>query len=247
MGELFAHDRIGDMEMERVLLNDRELANMLVEEGDLLFARQSLVLSGAGKCSMVTYAGEPTTFESHIIRVRLDKKVADPNFYFYYFRSPYSGMTSIVTQGVQAGIRASDLARLRIKRPPVEEQRRIASILSAYDDLIENNRKRIGLLERAARLIYKEWFVRLRFPGHAGVKIKNGLPTGWERKPSDQVMDIGSGGTPRTHKPEYWDGDVPFFTPKDVTDSIYAWETERTVTEEGVKNCNTRIYPKDTV
>ena len=60
--------------------------------------------------------------------------------------------------------------------------RKNCSILSAYDDLIENNRRRIQLLEQAARLLYKEWFVRLRFPGHEHVKIINGIPEGWERK-----------------------------------------------------------------
>ena len=247
MGEIFGHDRISDIEMERVQLNDRELATMLVREGDLLFARQSLVLAGAGKCTLVEQVNEPTTFESHIIRVRLDPKKADPRFYHYLFQSPYSGIKAIVTQGVQAGIRASDLAVLKVPVPDPDEQRRIAAVLSSYDDLIENNRKRIKLLERAARLLYTEWFVRGRFPGHQVVKKKDGVPEGWEKLPSDQVMDIGSGGTPRTHKSEYWDGDIPFFTPKDVTDSIYSWETERTVTEEGVKNCNTSIYPKDTV
>ena len=62
------------------------------------------------------------------------------------------------------------------------EQDRIASILSAYDDLIENNRRRIALLEQAARLLYREWFVHLRFPGHEHVRIEDGVPEGWERK-----------------------------------------------------------------
>ena len=65
--------------------------------------------------------------------------------------------------------------------PTVQQQERIASILSAYDDLIENNRRRIALLEEAARLLYREWFVHFRFPGHEHVKIIDGLPEGWER------------------------------------------------------------------
>ena len=78
MGELFANDRIGDIDMELVPMSDKELSTMLVEPGDLLFARQSLVLAGAGKCSLLTKADEPTTFESHIIRVRLKREFADP-------------------------------------------------------------------------------------------------------------------------------------------------------------------------
>jgi len=182
MGELFAHDRIGDIDMELVPLNENELSNMLVQEGDLLFARQSLVLAGAGKCSIVKKTNGPTTFESHIIRVRLRNDQANSFFYHYYFKSPACRIRSIVTQGVQAGIRGNDLKKLSVHRPPLVTQQRIASILSAYDNLIENNRRRIQLLEQAARLLYKEWFVHLRFPGYEQVKIKNGVPEGWEKK-----------------------------------------------------------------
>ena len=150
MSEVFANDRIGRIDMELVPMNTQELTSMLVEPGDLLFARQSLILAGAGKCALVTEITEPTTFESHIIRVRLRKEVADPVFYHYYFKSPVCRIRSIVTQGVQAGIRGNDLKKLRVHVPPISEQRCIASILSAYDDLIENNRRRIALLEAAA-------------------------------------------------------------------------------------------------
>ena len=77
--------------------------------------------------------------------------------------------------------------------PPLGVQRHIASILSAYDDLIENNRRRIQLLEQAARLLYKEWFVRLRFPGHEHVKVKDGVPEGWERKPLGELAPLNYG------------------------------------------------------
>lgn len=189
MGELFAHDRINDIPMERVHLSERELSSALVEPGDLLFARQSLVLSGAGKCSIVTDVSEPTTFESHIIRVRLDTAVADPRFYHYYFKSPGSGMRAIVTQGVQAGIRANDLKRLVVCVPPIDQQRKVVLRLASYDDLIENNSRRIRLLENAARLLYREWFVRLRFPGHEHARIVDGVPKGWQRK---QLGDIAT-------------------------------------------------------
>lgn len=182
MGEIFAYHRIGNIDMEMVPMNDRELSTMLVEPGDLLFARQSLVLAGAGKCALVAEVREPTTFESHIIRVRLKQEVADPVFYHYYFRSPKCRIRSIVTQGVQAGIRGNDLKNLKVHFPPIAEQRRIAYILSAYDDLVENNRRRIALMEEAARLLYREWFVHFRFPGHEHVKIIDGLPEGWGRR-----------------------------------------------------------------
>ena len=190
MGELFSNDRIGIIEMELVPMNERELSTMLVKQSDLLFARQSLVLAGAGKCSIVSNVDEPTTFELHIIRVRLKKDIANSIFYYYYFKSPICRIKSIVTQGVQAGIRGSDLSKLSVHVPGLEIQDRIASKLSAYDDLIENNQRRIQLLEQAARLLYKEWFVHLRFPGHQHVTITDGVPEGWERTVVPDVITI---------------------------------------------------------
>lgn len=180
MGELFANEWLYDIPMERVQLNDREKRECLIAKNDLLFARQSLVASGAGKCSIVREVKEPTTFESHLIRVRLDTTKAVPLFYYYYFKSPLSPMKTIVTICAQAGIRGSDLATLSVECPDLPTQRRIASILSAYDDLIENNRRQIKLLEEAAQRLYREWFVELRFPGHESVKVVDGVPEGWK-------------------------------------------------------------------
>ncbi len=171
MGELFANDRIYDIPMELAPLKDSEKINAKIEIGDLLFARQSLVLEGAGKCSIVMEVSPLTVFESHLIRVRLDRKRALPMFYYYYFKSPLSPMASIVSQCAQAGIRGSDLQELNVIFPPLYIQNKIAQILSYYDDLIENNQKQIKLLEEAAQRLYKEWFVDLRFPGHESTPI----------------------------------------------------------------------------
>ena len=128
MGELFSNDRIYDIPMELVPLNDKEKLNAKVEIGDLLFARQSLVLEGAGKCSIVMDVSPLTVFESHLIRVRLISG-ANPMFYYYYFRSPLSPIKTIVSQCAQAGIRGSDLQELNVIFPPKETQDRIANIL----------------------------------------------------------------------------------------------------------------------
>lgn len=193
MGELFANARIGDIPMERVPMNEREIERFSLEEGDLLFARQSLVLEGAGKCSYVASVPETTTFESHLIRVRLDRRRAFPLFYHYLFASPYSGMSTIVQQCAQAGIRASDLAELSVIHPSVETQKQIAFILSTYDELIENNRRRMALLEDAVRQVYQEWFVRLRFPGYEHTRIVDGVPEGWVRVQLQSIINVTHG------------------------------------------------------
>ena len=115
------------------------------------------------------------------------------------------------------------LSELKVPLVPPPTQDSITSILSAYDHLIENNQRRIQLLEQAARLLYKEWFVHLRFPGHERVKIKHGVPEGWARTTAFDVMDVRSGGTPKTKISDYWDGEIRFFTPKDAIDCAYAF------------------------
>ena len=196
MGELFSNGRIGNIPMELVELEDSKKEAYGVKEGDLLFARQSLVLEGAGKCSWIKEVSEYTTFESHLIRVRLNPDVAVSLFYYYYFNSPQSPIKSIVQQCAQAGIRASDLEDLNVLCPPLPIQRRIADILSAYDDLIENNQRQIKLLEEAAMRLYREWFVFMRFPGHESVRIVDGVPEGWKYQELKEIADIVMGQSP---------------------------------------------------
>jgi type I restriction enzyme S subunit len=143
MREIFAFDVIGSQEMELARLPQFNRESWLLDEGDLLFARQSLTLEGAGKCCFVAADPRMRTFESHIIRVRLNAEMAESRYYFYLFRSHIGRelIASIVEQVAAAGIRASDLARLEVPFPPLEKQRRIAGVLGALDDLIDTNRR----------------------------------------------------------------------------------------------------------
>ncbi len=185
MGELFRHDRINNPPMELVPMNKKEIENYSLKKGDLLFARQSLVASGAGKCSIIKSVPEITTFESHLIRVRLNTSIANPFFYYYYFNSPpgFGKIQSIVNQVAAAGIRGSELAKLIIDLPPKQVQDKVTCLLSDYDDLIENNSKRIRILEKIAKMIYEEWFEKFRFPGHQNIKMVDSelgfIPEGW--------------------------------------------------------------------
>ena len=101
------------------------------------------------------------------------------------------------------------ISKYKFKIPPLETQQKIASILSAYDDLIENNLRRIKLLEEAARLIYKEWFVRLRFPGHEHIRVVDGVPDGWELKKIADVVKLNYGKALK--KDDRIDGEYPVF------------------------------------
>lgn len=190
MGELFANDIISDMPMERVHLSLKEKEKFLVQENDLLFARQSLVAEGAGKCSIVKQLSEETTFESHLIRVRLNEKLCNPWFYYYLFQLPYNPVKTIVNQCAQAGIRGKELVNIKVPLPSIEVQNKIANALSTFDELIENNNKRIKLLEQMAENLFKEWFVRFRFPGYTTIKFESGLPLGWEFRSVEDISAV---------------------------------------------------------
>lgn len=248
MGELFAYPKIKNPDMARVQPSENEIEKYAVEKNDLLFARRSLVLEGAGKCAIVAEHERPTVFESSIIRVRLNKEICDPVFYFYFFRSQagFGFIQQIVNQVAVAGIRGSDLERMKIIYPPLPVQQKIAAILSAYDDLIENNNKHIALLEKAAEEIYREWFIRMRFPGWEQIKFVKGIPADWEVIKVADAFEFLGGGTPSTTEKRYWDdGTVNWFTPSDITkaNGIFLPESIDKCTEEGLNNSSARMFP----
>ncbi len=190
MGELFAHDIIDDMMMERVPMTEREMNKYIIYADDLLFARQSMVAEGAGKCSIVRALIRKTTFESHLIRVRLDKTRCNPWYYFYLFSLKNNPVKTIINQCAQAGIRAKELEKLKVPYIAKEKQDRIVSVLMLYDNLIKNNQKRIKLLEQMAQRLYQEWFVRFRFPGYEKAKFVDGIPQGWEYGRLSEVLSL---------------------------------------------------------
>jgi hypothetical protein len=219
MGELFAHPRLRNAQMDRVPLSQPESERFLLKNGDLLFARQSLVLEGAGKCSIFLTDNEAVTFESHVTRVRLDPTEADPSFYFYYLQSHHgrAAIRSIVEQGAGAsGIRGSDLQSLDVLWCPVQEQRAIAHILGTLDDKIELNRRMNETLEAMAGALFKSWFVDFDpvrakaegrdpglskpiadlFPTRLVDSELGEIPEGWEVGCVDDEFDLTMGQSP---------------------------------------------------
>lgn len=166
---------------------------------------------------------------------------------FVYYALQRIDMSLFDTGAANPTLNRNHIHGLPIFIPERKVQDRIAAILSAYDELIENNRRRIALLEDAARQLYKEWFVCFSFPGHEHVKLIDGVPEGWERTTASNVLSVLSGGTPKTTTPHFWDGGIGFFTPKDAVRGAYVSATEKTITEEGLAKCNSKLYPRDTL
>lgn len=181
-----------------------------------------------------------------------DEDVYDIKFLYYNLKG--IGLDRLNTDAAVPGLNRENAYSQTIDIPDLPIQQRIANILSTYDDLIENNLKRIKLLEEAAQNIYREWFVHFRFPGYETASWYvddkgRRLPEGWRWSTFYEEVDIMSGGTPRTTEPLYWNGEIPFFTPTDASaiNHLYINSTEKTITDTGLLNCNSQLYPKDTV
>ena len=130
----------------------------------------------------------PLTTNQACCNLIINKEKADYNFIYYKLSTLYDTIVALKSGGAQPNLNAGKVKGLEITLPPLPTQQKIASVLSAYDDLIENNRRQIKLLEEAALKLYKEWFVKLNFPGHETTKIADGVPDGWKK---GKLSDLG--------------------------------------------------------
>lgn len=175
--------------------------------------------------------------------------------YVYYFLSQDQVKISLASNAGgaanQANISPSDVRGLNIPFPPIEVQRRIANILTTYDDLIENNQKQIKLLEEAAMRLYKEWFVYLRFPGHENAHIVDGVPEGWLKDRADAIYDISIGKTPPRAESRWFTDNgrgVKWVSITDMGNSgSFIFQTSEELTNEAITKNNVKIVPKDSV
>ena len=167
--------------------------------------------------------------------------------FVYYFLKNFD----IASMGGGAAIPSLNrnvLSNLSVTIPDLSIQNNIATILSRYDSLIENYQKQIKLLEEAAQRLYKEWFIDLRFPGHENTKIVDGVPEGWEKKTiNDICTHISSGSTPSRRNKSYWEnGTIKWVKTKELLDG-WIFDTEEYITDDGLKNSSTKIYPVNSI
>ena len=170
------------------------LKRSILAEGDVL-----VTIAGAqvGRCGIVRTEHLPANTNQAVGIIRVHRKSANPWFVYYFFKNPqtFRMCQGIGGQAAQPNINLTVLKGFDLPLPDLRTQHAIVEVLSAYDDLIENNRRRIALLEEEARLLYREWFVYFRFPGHEHVEITDGLPEGWDRRYLGDVVTTQYGHT----------------------------------------------------
>ena len=176
--------------------------------------------------------------------LRVDETKADYKFLYYYFYS--DAWRATVNENIVLGATVDRIPLIKfpdfpVELPPLETQHRIADILFAYDDLIENNQKQIKLLEEATQRLYKEWFVDLRFPGHENTKIVDGVPEEWRKFPLEEIAPVVTGKKDANYGDK--GGNYPFFTcsQETITAPGYSFDTSAVILA-GNGDFNVKLY-----
>lgn len=175
-----------------------QLKGVTVKERDVLI---NITGDSVARCCLAPKWVLPARVNQHVCIIRPDPTKLLPEFLHYYIVSPMM-QTYLLSRAGSGGTRNAltkgMLESLEVPCPSIPIQRKIVEALKNYDDLIENNRRRIELLERAARILYKEWFVDLRFPGHERVPVRDGVPMGWHTCQLRDMADITMGQSPKS-------------------------------------------------
>ena len=234
--------------------DERITERALKETSVKLFPANTVLMAMYGDGKTITSMGmlrAPAATNQACSAMLVDEAKCDPRYFFYALKGRRDLLLKVASGGAQRNLSGKLIKEFHLPVPPLPIQRRIAGILSAYDELIENSQRRIKILEAMARALYREWFVHFRFPGHESVpRVPSPLgeiPQGWEVRPFTEIADVLSGGTPKTDIAEYWNGEIPFFTPRDAPDCFYVQDADKHVTELGLSKCASALYSPDTV
>ena len=238
----FAMDGLAHLDEEHA----DQLKGVTVESGDVLL---NITGDSVARSCRVPEEVLPARVNQHVAIIRPRPAEFDSRFVGYYFVSPFMQDTMLSlagSGGTRKALTKEMIERFEVPRPPRPVQERIADILSAYDDLIENNRRRMALLEEAARQLYREWFVRLRFPGHEHTRIANGVPEGWDSGTIADFFDTTSGGTPSRANPDFYTGDINWVKTQELNDD-FIFETGERITEDALARSSAKLFPPNTL
>lgn len=233
---------------------------------DTLFVMVGATL---GKIGFVKKSDLPALLNQNMWLVRAKHQVSDPKFIHYAFRFAATSTLNWASGSARDFVRRDDYRNLLIGLPPIEEQRAIGHGLYSLDSKIESNRRMNETLEAMSRAIFKSWFadfdpVRAKAEGHKPFAMDadttalfphlfqdsplGKIPKGWRAGKLEEIIDIHSGGTPKTSVPDYWGGDIPWFSVVDTPQpsDVFAIQTTKSITKAGVENSATEVLPTGT-
>lgn len=208
-----------------------------------------LACAGQGKTrGQVSYLEDDMYINQSVIALTANKSILDSLYLFYNLKNRYKelrgGSDSSSTRG---SITTTSLKNLYIELPPLSVQQKIVSVLHSYDKLIQNHKKQIENLQNLASELYKEWFVRFRFPGHEKTSFENGIPAGWKYVKISTAYNSSSGGTPSRQCLEYYENGIyPWIKTGELKDSLIL-ESEEYITESAIQNSSAKLFEKDSL
>lgn len=215
------------------------LSRHKIEAGDILYSRRGDV----GRCAYATEHEAGWLCGTGCILVTVDSSKADSKYIFYRLQMPETvgWVVNHAVGSTMLNLNTTILSGIPLKLPSLKEQKSIVQILSAYDDIIENNRKQIKLLEETAQRLYKEWFVDLRFPGYENTPISDGVPQGWRKISLGDIAPILTGKKDANFGTK--DGAYPFFTcsQEPIKSPSYSFDTSAIVLA-GNGDFNVKLY-----
>ena len=219
---------------------DRRNRRAKPQTGDLILAREA----PAGNVALIRESQEVCLGQRTVL-IRPNKNLVVPEFLTYYLLAPYNQhrIKQSANGSTVEHVNMPSIRGLEIELPTLHVQKEIASILSNYDTLIDINTKRIKILEESARELYKEWFVRMRFPGYEQTKFVKGIPEGWKYMRIDENYKTGSGGTPSSSHNEYYnEGTINWIRTGELKDG-FIFKSEIQITDKGLNNSSAKMYP----
>ncbi len=216
------------------------------------FDTTAILLAGnnaTGVFPVKYYSGKFNCYQRTYVIENIDPQSASLSYLYFAIQLQLKFLQSMSIGATTKFLTTRILNNLKIPFPPLPIQQKIAGILSAYDELIENNLKRIKLLEEMAQITYEEWFVRLRFPGHESTPIdaETGLPEGWNKKQIQDIGDVVTGKTPSTTNPDFFGNDVPFIKTPDMAYAPYVIRAEQSLSNLGADSQKKKYLPKNSL
>ena len=209
-------------DLRQMRFEPHEMDRYGLEYGDIVMCEGG----EPGRCAIWKSQSSGMMIQKALHRIRPYDCLDNQFLYYSFLNIGKAGKFSpFFTGSTIKHLPRQQLAKVEIEIPPIPTQKRIADILSSYDNLIENNRRRIQLLEESARLLYKEWFVQLRFPGHEHVKITDGVPEGWKKGVYDDFF-MFQGGHSFKSKDYVENGRYGVVTIKNVHDGKFVSECQ---------------------
>ena len=239
-----------NIETERFVSEEgkESLERILLPKGSICF-----VCIGAtiGKICMTS---RPSFTNQQINSVVVDESKHDSRFAFYALTRQGGNAKALAGGAATPIINKSAFSEIELDLPDLPTQRKIAGILSAYDDLIENNLRRIKILEQMAQSLYREWFVHFRFPGHESATYKDSelgrIPEGWEVKAASDISQITIGKTPPRKESQWFTNStegIPWISIRDMNQGRFVLNTSEGLTGEAVSKFNVKRVPDGTV